>query len=160
MKDQISSFSYFYRVAYPHGMDIAAPADASEIIAFLNQLLEAERAGARVALESAREAAAGPLADLLQDIRHDEARWCAMLLGQIQRLGGTASPRMGDFHAKAMEITDLKARLVFLNRGQGWVVRKLRETMPRIQDEALHADLADMLSSHVANITLAKAAIA
>ena len=73
-----------------------------------------------MALESARQAAPGALADLLQDIRHDEARWCAMLLKQIERLGGTASPRMGAFHAKAMEIEDLKARLVFLNRGQGW----------------------------------------
>lgn len=140
-------------------MSLAVRADTSDVIDFLNELLEAERAGARAALESAREAATGPLADLLQDIRHDEARWCAMLLGQIQRLGGTPSPRMGAFHAKAMEIEDLAARLVFLNRGQGWVVRKLREMMPRIQDETLYADLAHMLSSHVANITLANAAI-
>ena len=140
-------------------MSTAVRAESSEIIDFLNILLEAERAGARVALESAREAATGSLAALLQQIRHDEARWCAMLLRQIQRLGGTASPRMGDFHARAMEIADPTARLVFLNRGQGWVVRKLREMMPRIQDEVLYADLAHMLSSHVANITLANAAI-
>ena len=55
---------------------------------------------------------------------------------------------------------DLEARLVFLNRGQGWVVRKLREMMPRIPDDALYVDLAHMLSSHVANITLANSAIA
>jgi len=140
-------------------MSIAVQAETSDIIDFLNELLEAERAGARVALESARQAAPGALADLLQDIRHDEARWCAMLLKQIERLGGAASPRMGAFHAKAMEIEDLKARLVFLNRGQGWVVRKLREMMPRIPDDALYVDLAHMLSSHVANITLANSAI-
>jgi hypothetical protein len=141
-------------------MSIVVNAETSGIIDFLNELLEAERAGARVALESARQAAPGALADLLQDIRHDEARWCAMLLKQIERLGGTASPRMGAFHGKAMEIEDLKARLVFLNRGQGWVVRKLREMLPRVSDEALCVDLAHMLSSHVANITLANAAIA
>jgi hypothetical protein len=141
-------------------MSIAVNAETSDIIDFLNELLEAERAGARVALESARQADPGALADLLQDIRHDEARWCAMLLKQIERLGGTASPRMGAFHGKAMEIEDLKARLVFLNRGQGWVVRKLREMMPRIPDDALYVDLAHMLSSHVANITLANSAIA
>ena len=140
-------------------MSIAVQAETSDIIDFLNELLEAERAGARVALESARQASPGALADLLQDIRHDEARWCAMLLGQIARLGGTASPRMGAFHAKAMEIEDLKERLAFLNRGQGWVVRKLREMMPRIPDDALYVDLAHMLSSHVANITLANSAI-
>jgi hypothetical protein len=141
-------------------MSIAVLAETSDIIDFLNELLEAERAGARVALESARQAPPGALADLLQDIRHDEARWCAMLLKQIDRLGGTASPRMGAFHTKAMAIEDLKERLVFLNRGQGWVVRKLREMMPRIEDDALYVDLAHMLSSHVANITLANSAMA
>lgn len=141
-------------------MSIAARAETSDIIDFLNELLEAERAGARVALESARQAAPGALAELLQGIRHDEARWCAMLLKQIDRLGGDASPRMGDFHARAMEIEDLEARLAFLNRGQGWVVRKLREMLPRIPDDALYVDLAHMLSSHVANITLTNSAIA
>jgi hypothetical protein len=141
-------------------MSIAVLAETSDIIDFLNELLEAERAGARVALESARQAGSGSLADLLQDIRHDEARWCAMLLKQIERLGGKASPRMGDFHARAMEIEDLGARLVFLNRGQGWVVRKLREMLPRVRDDALYVDLSHMLSSHVANITLANSAIA
>lgn len=142
-------------------MSIAVHAERSDIIDFLNELLEAERAGARVALDSARQAAPGALADLLQGIRHDEARWCAMLLKQIERLGGDPSPRMGAFHAKAMEIEDLEARLVFLNRGQGWVVRKLREMLPRIpDDDALYVDLAHMLSSHVANITLTNSAIA
>ncbi|MBS0538700.1 MAG: ferritin-like domain-containing protein [Proteobacteria bacterium] len=134
-------------------------ASSAEILDFLNELLEAERAGARVALDSARQAPAGPLVRLLEDIRHDEARWCAMLLGQIARAGGQASPRMGAFHEKAMAIEDLRERLVFLNRGQGWVVRKLREMVPRVRDEELYAELAHMLSSHVANISLTNAAI-
>jgi len=133
---------------------------AADLIAFLNELLEAERAGARVALESARAARDPAIVALLTTIQHDEARWCAMLLRQIQVLGGTASPRMGAFHAKAMAIDDLTERLAFLNRGQGWVVRKLREVTPKVRDPALHADLAHMLSSHVANITLANSAIA
>ncbi len=40
-------------------MSIAAHAETSDIVDFLNELLEAERAGARVALESARQAAPG-----------------------------------------------------------------------------------------------------
>jgi hypothetical protein len=40
------------------------------------------------------------------------------------------------------------------------VIRKLREVTPLVRDEALHGDLAHMLSSHVANITLANSAIA
>jgi len=134
--------------------------DRADLIAVLNELLEAERAGAKVALESAREARDPVIVELLKLIQRDEANWCAMLLRHIKRLGGDASPRVGAFHGKAMAIPDLKERIVFLNRGQGWVVRKLREVTPLVRDEALHADLAHMLSSHVANITLANSAIA
>ncbi len=106
-------------------MSIAVHAQTSDIIDFLNELLEAERAGARVALESARQAAPGALADLLQDIRHDEARWCAMLLKQIERLGGTASPRMGAFHAKAMEIALPAASKQRLTEFFAWKARSI-----------------------------------
>jgi hypothetical protein len=81
-----------------------------------------------------------------------------MLLRQIKELGGTASPRMGAFYDKAMAIDDLAERITFLNRGQGWVVRKLRELIPKVRDDSLTADLHHMLSSHVANITLANSA--
>ena len=91
----------------------------------------------------------------MQHIQHDEARWCAMLLRQIRELGGKASPRMGAFYEKAMAIDDIAERITFLNRGQGWVVRKLRELIPKVQDASLSVDLHHMLSSHVANITLA-----
>lgn len=87
-----------------------APRD--EIIAALNILLEAERAGAKVALASAKlgasaKRAAGVgagddsdgggltgYAPLMLALRDDEARWCAMLSGHIRRLGGKPSPFM------------------------------------------------------------------
>ena len=133
-------------------------ADRDELVACLNELLEAERAGARVTLETARASKNPVIAELMQHIQHDEARWCAMLLRRIRGLDGTASPKMGAFYAKAMEIDDIAARIAFLNRGQGWVVRKLREIIPRVRDASLHADLNHMLSSHIANITLANSA--
>ncbi len=142
------------------GFDGGHSIDKAGLIAFLNELLEAERAGAKVALESAAEATEPAVVALLKNIQRDEAHWCAMLLRQIKQLGGVVSPRIGAFHGKAMAIRDLKERIVFLNRGQGWVVRKLREVTPLVRDEALHADLAHMLSSHVANITLANSTIA
>jgi len=130
-------------------------AGKDELIAFLNELLEAERAGARVTLESARAAGNGPLAGLLQAIQRDEARWCAMLLGHIKALGAAPSWKTGAFYEKAMAIADLGERVIFLNRGQGWVVRKLREMLPRLRDERLHRDIAEMLRAHEANIALA-----
>ena len=124
----------------------------TEVLALLNELLEAERAGARVTLESAREAASAPVSELMQGIHHDEARYCAMLTRQIERLGGTPSERLGAFHGKAMAIGDLGERIVFLNRGQGWVVRKLKENVARLRDDDLRADLLEMLRVHESNI--------
>jgi hypothetical protein len=126
-----------------------------ELIAFLNELLEAERAGARVTLDSARAAGSGPVAQLMSDIQRDEARWCAMLARHLKVLGVTPSARVGAFYEKAIAIADLSERIAFLNRGQGWVVRKLREALPRIRNDRVHADLAEMLRSHEANIRLA-----
>jgi hypothetical protein len=130
-------------------------AGKEELIAFLNELLEAERAGARVTLQSARAAGSGPIAELMRTIQRDEARWCAMLLRHIKALGEVPSPKVGAFSDKAMAIADLGDRITFLNRGQGWVVRKLREMLPRVRDNRLHTDLTEMLRSHEANIALA-----
>jgi nitronate monooxygenase len=130
-------------------------AGKEELTAYLNELLEAERAGARVTLDSARTAETPQLKALLRAIQHDEARWCAMLASHLKLLGEKPSSETGAFYGKAMAIADLHERLVFLNRGQGWVVRKLRDMLPRLRDEKLRADLAEMLRSHEINIALA-----
>jgi hypothetical protein len=133
-------------------MGYATPA---ELTGFLNELLEAERAGSRVTLESAREAGSGAVADLMTAIQRDEARWCAMLLGHIERLGAEPTATTGAFYGKAMAIAVMSERIAFLNRGQGWVVKKLRGMLPKVRDDKLHADLEAMLEAHVANIALA-----
>lgn len=127
-------------------------ATKDELAAFLNELLEAERAGTGVALRSAEAAAGTAFVDLLRDVHKDEARWCAMLLRQLKALGMPASTKVGAFQEKALAIEALHERLAFLNRGQGWVVRKLREMLPKVRDDALHRDLTEMLESHVTNI--------
>src|SRR4051812_40152156 len=73
-----------------------------ELIAFLNELLEAERAGARVTLESARAARSGRIAQVISDIQRDEARWCAMLARHLKAFGITPSMKVGAFYEKAM----------------------------------------------------------
>lgn len=127
-------------------------AGRDEILAALNELLEAERAGARVALAGSRAAGGAPYGELMLAVRADEARWCAMLSRHIKRLGGTPSRTTGAFHGKAMAIPDLLDRLAFLNRGQAWVVRKLEALTPRVRDDALHGDLREMLAGHHDNI--------
>ncbi len=127
-------------------------ANREEILAFLNELLEAERAGARVTARTASKFDDPQMKSLMQDVRSDEARWCAMLLKWIKHLNGEASPRVGAFYEKCMAIGDLSARMAFLNRGQDWVARKLREMLPKTHDDAMHADFAEMLKSHEENI--------
>ena len=134
-------------------------ATKAELAAFLNELLEAERAGTGVALKSVQQSGGTPYGELLGDIHRDEARWCAMLLKQLKVLGAPASGRIGAFQEKAMAIEGLPERIAFLNRGQGWVVRKLREMLPKVRDDGLHRDLTDMLHSHQTNIARADQAL-
>jgi nitronate monooxygenase len=130
-------------------------AGKDELVTFLNELLEAERAGSRVTLKTAHAARNGPIAELMRIIQRDEARWCAMLARHIKASGETPSTKVGAFYDRAMNIPDLRERIIFLNRGQGWVVRKLREMRPRVRDGRLYADLTAMLQSHETNIALA-----
>lgn len=123
-----------------------------ELVLALNELLEAERAGTRVTLQTGAELTDPALKALIGEVQHDEAHWCAVLSKAIRSLDGTPSTVTGAFHGKAMAIADLPARLAFLNRGQGWVVRRLQALLPRIDDQALHAELAAMLARHEENI--------
>lgn len=123
-----------------------------ELLLALNELLEAERAGTKVTLQTGAELTDPALKALLAVVQHDEAHWCAVLSKAIRHLGGTPSAATGAFHGKAMAIADVPARLAFLNRGQGWVVRRLQALLPRIGDASLRADLAAMLAGHEDNI--------
>ena len=123
-----------------------------ELLAFLNEMLEAERAGAKALLHISKEAQDTTVAALAMAVHHDEARWCAMLTAAIRLNGGNPSQATGAFYEKVLAITDAKARLAFVNRGQGWVVKKLKEAIPRIADGHLAKDLDVMLASHEENI--------
>lgn len=140
----------------------AAEADAAyrgyasrdELVAFLNELLEAERAGAKVTLRMAEGAEDPKLKARVIAMHHDEAKWCAMLSAAIRCLRAEPSPRTGAFYEKVMAKGDLPGRLARLDRGQRWVARRLREMLAKIEDERLRADLAEMLAAHERNIRL------
>lgn len=122
----------------------------------LNELLEAERAGARIMLRTVPEAPEA-LKPLMRAIHRDAVRWCGVLTQAVQRLEGVPSRKTGALHEKAMAIADILERLAVLNRGQNWVVRKLRQLLPTIRDGIIHANLAVMLASHETNIALVTA---
>lgn len=129
------------------------------LIARLDELLEAERAGARVALRSRTETEDEDLRALIDAIHHDEVKWCGMLMRAIRTLEGTPGSRTGEFYDKAMAVPDLRERLAFLNRGQGWVAKKLRELLPLVDDEGIRAGLQEMLQAHVDNLDKVNAAL-
>ncbi|HWA63834.1 MAG TPA: nitronate monooxygenase [Caulobacteraceae bacterium] len=133
---------------------------AAELAAELNVLLEAERAGARVAARLVADCRDAELKTLSTVIHADEVRWCRVLFEALVDLGAAPSQSVGSFYEKAMAIEHVEARLAFVNRGQGWVVRKLRDLLPRIRDDRLHASLRQMLEAHELNIASANDALA
>jgi nitronate monooxygenase len=133
----------------PSYLGYSSPA---EVLELLNKLLEAERAGARGAREMSSLAQSERTREALQGVAKDEARFCAMLFGHITRLGEVPSRRTGAFHEKLAALQALDDRLELLNRGQGWVVHKLEEAVPKIADDPLRADLREMLDAHQRNI--------
>lgn len=123
------------------------------LLATLDELLEAERAGARVASETATEVTDDPeLHRLIARIRQDEAHWCSVLVDAIRSLDAVPTRATGAFYEKAMAIDDLAERMAFLNRGQRWVVRKLQTLLPTLADPDIHHALSLMLVAHEKDI--------
>ncbi|MES2249607.1 MAG: DUF6306 domain-containing protein [Pseudomonadota bacterium] len=141
-------------VCYADELDAAyrEAGDRDDLLAALNELLEAERAGARITLRSAAETDDPALQRLVTDIHRDEVRCCGVLIDAIQSLAATPSTRTGAFYERAMAMPELGTRLALLNRGQGWVVRKLQALLPHIGNAHIHGELTAMLVSHQQNI--------
>ncbi len=146
-------------VCYAHEFDdhVRPPRlEAAELAAFLNTLLESERAGARVLARWSHEAGpdAGLDAATLTAVRDDEARFCAGLTDHLKRLGAEPSHATGRFYDKAMTLSAWPERLRFLDNGQSWVAREIRDKLPRIDDTQLASFLRDMLERHEHNLKL------
>ena len=128
------------------------PITHDELNYALNELLEAERAGARATLETAQQLIDIELINIVTNIQIDEIRWCKMLIKLIQKLDVTPSTKTGEFYKKAIAISDTTERLVFINRGQSWVVKRLQSLIPRVNEENIRENLQIMLEAHQENI--------
>src|SRR6267378_4910929 len=111
----------------------------SNLEGFLNLLGEAERAGGRILHELTEQASSLELRELLKKVGHDEGYYAGESAAHVRRLGGTPSNRTGDFVDKIRAVTDFKGKLELLNRGQRWVVRKIREQVDDVADARLQA---------------------
>jgi hypothetical protein len=121
-----------------------------EIVSELQVLLEAERAGARIARESAIEArdADASKVEGLEHLLEDETHCCKVLIACLEHLGETPSRNIGDFYQKCMAIDDLDDRLNLVDKGQRWVLRKVEAMLPRLSDPKLVAAMKDVRDRH------------
>lgn len=132
----------------------------AELTQLLDLLLEAERAGAKVLNEFMADYPEGsPAWQTLRKVQRDEAENCAILMRLAREMGHEPSKATGDFVAKALAVEGNAERLDFLNRGQGWVARKIREALPRIPDGELKRQLVAMQDSHMINIAACEALV-
>ena len=87
---------YASPVCYAHEFE-TNPLQTAEVIAFLNGLLEGERAGAQGLVDMSKTCTDAALKQLLLDVARDEGRYCVMLRSHVQRLGGTPTAVTGVF---------------------------------------------------------------
>ncbi|MFG5864524.1 nitronate monooxygenase [Metapseudomonas sp. CR1201] len=121
---------------------------APGLIEWLQELLRAERAGARLMLDSACQTLDPTLLQRLNELHRDEAESCRRLRICLQGLGAEPGNGVGDFYQKAMAIDDLAERLRFIARGQRWVARQLTERLPHIRQPWLRQELQLVLRLH------------
>ena len=124
----------------------------NEYGAFLNQLLEAERAGAKLLSAYLDELPLNsPEWTAIRAVQLDEARNCAVLIHLLLEAEATPSPAVGSFYARGLAIRGWGERLDFLNRGQAWVAKRIAAALPSVPESARKA-LRAMHESHLANI--------
>lgn len=136
-------------------VESAAAMSQAEYGTFLNTLLEAERAGAKLLAAYVDELPPHSSAwTALRDVQRDEAHNCAVLIHLLLDAEVEPSSAVGDFYQRGLAIRKWSERLEFLNRGQRWVAKRIASTLPRIAGLGARAALRTMHESHLANIEL------
>jgi nitronate monooxygenase len=131
-----------------------------ELGAFLNRMLEAERAGAKalvVFLDSfSRNSKEWKI---LRRVQAEEAHSCALIGKMLERSGKPYSHATGEFYDKAVAVSGRRARVEFLIRGLRWAVRELDQALPRIGNREMRTTVGGMRDTHARSIEACGAAI-
>src|SRR5690349_12694733 len=97
----------------------------TELVDFLNRMLEAERAGARALVVFMDDwPRNGPEWQVLRKVHEDEAHNCALIGEQLKKAGASYSHATGPFSEKAVSIGNHRQRIEFLVKGLKWAVRE------------------------------------
>ncbi len=133
--------------------DVASDA-GDPLVAGLNAILEAERAGTRI-LTTLMVTASVPGANaLLAQVQRDQACNCAQLTRIVRRLGGAPSMAVGSLRDTVLALDRLEDRLELMNRGQAWIAQRLDRILPRIADAGIRAELGEIRDTHRANFAV------
>jgi nitronate monooxygenase len=90
----------------------------SELNAFLNRMLEAERAGAKALVAFMDDwPRHGEEWSILRKVQADEAHNCAMVGEMLKRSGAAYSHATGEFYDKALAVKAPRERVAFLIKG-------------------------------------------
>ena len=126
--------------------------NTSGYIDFLNEMLEAERAGAKALVvfmdEHPRN---GEPWKVLRNVQADEAHNCVMIGDLLKRAGRDYSHATGKFYDKAIAVKGKRERIEFLTRGLRWAVKRFEQALPELEPHARDV-FAKMRDSHLRSI--------
>ena len=125
----------------------------AELGAFLNRMLEAERAGAKTLLvymdSFARQSEGWKV---LRRVQADEAHNCGLIGEQLKKRGLEYSHATGEFYDKAVAIEGRPERIRFLVTGLRWAIREFEEALPRIPDPGIQQLFQGIRERHLRSI--------
>lgn len=113
------------------------PLSDSELNGLLNLLIEATRAGAKVAAVFACRAQCQEKRGMYLDIQADASKTIQSLARILKARGVEPSAATNGFFDRAMDLPEKADRVAFFVRGQAWLVAALREALPHIADEEI-----------------------
>src|SRR5882672_2008917 len=122
----------------------------SELVDFLNRMLDAERAGAKALVVFMDDwPRHGTEWRTLRRVHEDEAHNCALIGEQLKRRGRDYSHATGEFYDKAVGVKGARQRIAFLVKGLRWAIREFEQALPRMADTATRDLFQGMRERHL-----------
>lgn len=118
-----------------------------ELDGFLNLLIEAMRAGAKVSAVFACRADCPKQRAMFLEVQQGTARAIAELGRLLKQRGCAMSEATSPFFDRALQLPPGTDRTAFLNRGFDWLVATMKEALPRIADAQAQHAVADLVAS-------------
>jgi hypothetical protein len=131
-----------------HKVDQVNDWSKSDVLAFLGELLEGERALAKVLAIFAEETSEPGVASMLRGAELAHAAICITLWREIETRGGSASSRTGSCYERDRTQSGLKNLIRFATREPERLGRSIEKALPWIIEVSLHTCLSGIRDLH------------